>query len=246
MNEINIGRWSQWNPWVGCYKISPACKNCFIDGLNSFKFVNTPVPKVGFGDIIFVCLHSDFFLEEADPYRALVWKEIKEHPENIFLIITKRVERIKDSLPEDWGDGYENVILSVTVETQDLLSYRLNIFKNIPCKHKWITCSPLIEPLDLSGYLTEFNIECVECCGESGAFDVVRPTYYEWVEKLSKQCFAENIRFMFMKLGFNFIYKNIRRADYSTCFCSPKAAELKLDVRVPIKFNLNNKLFIMQ
>jgi hypothetical protein len=47
------------------------------------------------------CLSSDFFIEQADPYRDWAWSEIKNNPENIFLIITKRVDRIKDHLPKD-------------------------------------------------------------------------------------------------------------------------------------------------
>ena len=244
-NKVNIGQHDKWNPWVGCYKVSPACKNCFIKYLNKFVYLDLPVPKVSFGNVIITCLDSDFFLEEADNYRGRAWQNIREHSENIFLIITKRVERIKDHLPSDWGEGYPNVILAVTVETQDLIEYRLPIFRDIPAKHKWLSCSPLIEPLNLEKYLKEEWIECVETCGEIGPMDVVRPTYYEWVEDLSNQCKKYNIRFMFMKIGLNFIQNNLRRSEVATCYHSPKADALNLDVAIPIKFDLNNKLFIL-
>jgi protein gp37 len=44
---------------------------------------------------------SDFFIEEADLYIDQAWEIIKQHSNLIFVIITKRVHRIKDCLPSN-------------------------------------------------------------------------------------------------------------------------------------------------
>jgi protein gp37 len=113
-------------------------------------------------------MFTDLFLENADHLRSNVWQTIKAHPEIIFEIITKRVERIEACLPEDWGDGYENVIFCVSVENQRRADERIPLLQKIPAKHKWITCSPLLEEINIQKYLDEGFIEHVECCGEKG------------------------------------------------------------------------------
>lgn len=244
-NRVNIGRIRYWHPWKGCKKISPACKNCFIKNFQTVEPCYAQPPVCNFGDVVIVCLHSDFFIDEADAFRDDAWKEIKNHPEQIFLIITKRVERIMQCLPEDWGEGYDNVILSVTAETQELVDYRIPLFLQVPCKHKWLSCCPLIEPLDLEKYLATKEIEFVETCGEASPFDVARPTYYEWVESLSKQCKDYNISFSFMKSGVKFIKDDQILGEYCACYHSPIADSCNLDNAIPIKFILDNKEFIM-
>jgi hypothetical protein len=48
-----------------------------------------------------------------------------------------------------------------------------------------------------------------------------------------------------MKLGMNFIQNNLRRSEAATCYHSPKADALNLDVAIPITFELNGKSFIL-
>lgn len=43
---------------------------------------------------------------------------IKERSDLNFMILTKRIERFFESLPNDWGDGYDNVYIGCTVENQ--------------------------------------------------------------------------------------------------------------------------------
>lgn len=240
MNRVNIGKTFYWHPWKGCHKISAACQNCFIHNMDKF-IINELYPRTYPENThVIVCLHSDFFLEEADGYREQAWKEIKKQPNVIFIIITKRVERIIENLPNDWDAGYENVVFSVTVEKQELVNYRLNIFKDIPCKHRWISCCPLIEHLDLTEFLKDDKFEHVECCGETGVIEKIRPTYYEWVKSLSDQCKQYNKRFSFMKVGHKFIYQNVQYTERSICYKSLMADSLELDNYIPITYYLKN------
>ena len=43
----------------------------------------------------------------------------------VFRLLTKRADRIEECLPKDWGEGYENVLLSVTTENQRNADKRL-------------------------------------------------------------------------------------------------------------------------
>jgi protein gp37 len=243
-NKVNMGYVRHWHPWVGCKKVSAACRNCFVKQqgqiVPSKDF--TP-PRANYGDVIVTCLHSDFFIAEADRYREKAWNIIKNHPEQIFLIITKRVERIMSCLPKDWGDGYDNVVISVTAENQKWADYRLPIFLQVPAKHKWISCCPLLESINLEEYLKTGAFEWVETCGEIGKIDLIRPTYFEWVANLSDQCKKENVRFTFMKIGGKFVVDGQTFSERATCYHSPMADQCDLDNAEPINFVLNGKPF---
>ena len=104
-------------------------------------------------------------------------------------------------LPNDWDDGYDNVVVCCTIENQKIADERLSIFKNLPIKHKQITAQPLIEEIDIEKYLD--NIEAVIVGGES---DInARPLNYDWVLYLREQCIKKNVAFNFRQCGTNFI-----------------------------------------
>ena len=104
-------------------------------------------------------------------------------------------------IPDDWGDGYDNVTVGCTVEDQDRADYRLPIFAELPIKHRNIICQPLIESIDLAPYLK--NIELVVAGGESDKN--ARPLDYEWVLKTRGQCAAGGAHFQFRQCGTHFI-----------------------------------------
>ena len=231
-----------WNPWYGCYPISEACEKCFIKNKNIFydKSYTLPYKDKPLGTVILVSLQSDFFLPEADAHRVYTWREIKENQHLIFFIITKRVERIKNFLPDDWGEGYPNVILSVTVENQKRADERIPYLLDIPAQHRWISCTPLLERVDISKYLQTGLIEGVEALGEKCyPYEEARPLRQEWVEDLFSQCFISDVRFSLLGLGSNFIYKDSTViADCSTCYHSALADALQLNNIKTITFTL--------
>lgn len=126
---------------------------------------------------------------------------IKERQDCTFLFLTKRIDRFEKCIPNDWNDGYDNVVVCCTVENQKNADYKLSIFKELPIKHKCITAQPLLENIDIEKYLD--NIELVVIGGES---DVnARPLDYAWVLNIRKQCMKKNINFEFRQCGTNFI-----------------------------------------
>ena len=243
-NKYNFGEINYiWNPWKGCFRLSEACENCYVKPINTFKDNYCPFPYEGIkdGTVITVCLSSDFFLLEADKYRDLAWDTIMTHPNLIFLIITKRIERVAECLPENWGDGWNNVIIAATTETQARADERIPILLDLPLKHRWLACSPLLEELDLAKYLSTGKIEVIETLGERGYDMPARPTKYEWMVNLQKQCAKYDVWFGILFIGHNFIMPDgsvIR--DDCRCYHSPVADSLNLFHYKPITFKLKD------
>ena len=84
---------------------------------------------------------------------------IKQRRDVTFFIITKRIHRFAECIPDDWGDGYDNVHICCTCENQKAADFRLPIFLEAPIKQKSIICEPLLEQIDLSRYLDKSIIK---------------------------------------------------------------------------------------
>ena len=205
-----------WNPWHGCRKISEGCRNCYVYRQDSGHAKNSrevrqtaafnlPVRrsrdgrfKIPAGEMVYTCFTSDFLVEEADPWRAEAWEMMRLRRDLQFLFFTKRIDRLPDLLPPDWGDGYENVIIGCTVENQAMADLRLPIFLAAPLRHRAIICAPLLGPIDIARYLSPAIGE-VSVGGESG--NEARPCDYAWVLSLREQCVAADVPFCFHQTG---------------------------------------------
>lgn len=164
--------YASWNPWHGCTKISPGCRHCYVyrqdtmygSGIASSlarKTANFYLPirrrrdkswKIESGKVVFTCFTSDFLLKDADPWRDECWQMIRRRKDLWFYFFTKRIDRFMQCIPDDWEDGYENVLVGCTVENQQMADYRLPVFNALPIKHKSIIAAPLLEHIDLTPY----------------------------------------------------------------------------------------------
>ena len=70
--------------------------------------------------LVYMCFSTDFLVEEADEWRSECFKMIKERKDCQFLFLTKRIDRFLSCIPEDWNDGYDNVIVCTTIENQKM------------------------------------------------------------------------------------------------------------------------------
>lgn len=207
-----------WNPWRGCKKCSDGCKYCYIHkgdakrGVNTNEVIKTkdftkPIERLKNGSykmksgITYLCFSSDFLIEEADPWREECWKMIKERSDITFLFLTKRIQRFLQCTPEDWNDGYDNVVVCCTVENQKNVDEKLTLFQDLPIKHKCITAQPLIEKINIEKYLKD--IELVVVGGESDKD--ARPLDYNWVLDIREQCIRKKVKFEFRQCGTHFI-----------------------------------------
>lgn len=126
---------------------------------------------------------------------------IKERSDLHFLFLTKRIERFSSCIPDDWGEGYDNVTVGCTVENQRNADYRLKIFSQLPIKHKNIICQPLLEKIDIEKYLN--GIELAVVGGESDKN--ARALNYDWVLFIREQCIEHGVSFEFRQCGTHFI-----------------------------------------
>ncbi len=210
---------AMWNPWRGCHKRSEGCLHCYIHkgdskrGVDTDDIVKTPgfyAPiarlkngdyKIKSGQTVYLCFSTDFLIEEADEWRKECWEMIRQRPDLSFLFLTKRIERFSLCMPEDWGNGYDNVTVGCTVENQLRAEQRLSVFNKLPIKHKNIICQPLLERLDIEKYLQ--GVELVVVGGESDK--LARPLDYDWVLDIREQCIRQGVHFDFRQCGTYFI-----------------------------------------
>lgn len=104
-----------WNPWHGCVKCSEGCAHCYMyylekqhqkNGAEIYKSkagFRYPLQrdrqghyKVKSGEQLRVCMTSDFFLEEADPWRAEAWDIMRQRKDVKFFLLTRHPQRVAE------------------------------------------------------------------------------------------------------------------------------------------------------
>lgn len=222
----------QWNPWHGCHKFSEGCVNCYVYRMDEkhgrdasivskLKSIDLPLKKrrdgsykIDSGEVLYTCFTSDFFVEEADAWRKEAWAMMKERNDVHFYMITKRIHRFLDCIPEDWEDGYDNVTICCTMENQRQVDIRMPIYLKMPIKHKQLICEPLLSDIDFHDWLDD-SIEQITAGGESGT--EARICNYEWILHIRKQCIEHDIAFYFKQTGAKFqkdgVLYRIKRKD---------------------------------
>ena len=210
---------AMWSPWRGCHRFSEGCTHCYIHRGDAKRGVDTdaiaktegfarPVEKnkkgeyrMKGGQLVFVCFQADFLIEEADPWRQECWQMMGERQDLHFLFLTKRIQRLGECLPPDWGEGYDNVTIGCTVENQKTADERLPVFQALPIKHRNIILQPLLGPVEISPWLAGTELTVVG--GESGR--EARPLHYDWVLEIRDQCIRQGVPFQFRQCGSRFI-----------------------------------------
>jgi protein gp37 len=111
----------------------------------------------------------------------------------VFQVLTKRGDRLEElakRLP--WPD---NVWMGVSVEDERVVE-RIDHLRRTPAKVKFLSCEPLIGPLD---DLDLGGIDWVIVGGESGRGS--RPMEKEWVKSILRQCRDARVKFFFKQWG---------------------------------------------
>jgi len=206
------------NFWMGCRRYSDGCKNCHMWLMQSQRGVDPAriyrcKYQTAYGDVlklqrqaeaagkvytVTACSYSDFFIEEADAWRDDSWAVMKQTPNLVWQLVTKRAENIADRLPADWGTGYRNVWLGVTVESRKYLT-RLDTLRRIPCVLRWLNLMPTLEELmpELADHIDGFH--WVIQSGEVGCNLVQpRPFDYQWARNIRDLCAKRGIAFAFL------------------------------------------------
>lgn len=204
------------NFWTGCHKVSDGCKFCYMyrdkakygQEANVVKRTSDLTFKQALkwkeGKKIFTCSWSDFFIQDADMWRKDAWDIIRQTPQHQWQILTKRPERIKECLPDDWGNGWDNVWLGVSIENQKYMN-RINELASVPSKTRFISAEPLLGELDFSGF--DDSLKLFHWCiigGESGNDNGLwkfRPCKEEWIAKVINDLKGTDISVFVKQLG---------------------------------------------
>lgn len=232
------------NPWVGCTKVSPGCAHCYaerdMDQRRGFARWGKGQPRVrtspgnwrtplrwdriagakGTRERVFCASLADVFDDEAPvSWRDDLWSLIAACRNLDWLLLTKRPQNIRDFLPASWGDGsgWSNVWLGTTVEDQQRADERIPHLQEIPARVRFLSCEPLLGPVDLAPYLVDSDVEggfpdqpgfqgkaygainWVIAGGESGPH--ARPMSPTWARSLRDQCQAAGVPFLFKQWG---------------------------------------------
>jgi protein gp37 len=206
--------WTQmtWNPVTGCSKVSLGCKHCYAERLaKRLQSMGNPRYKNGFKvtlhpdilvlplkwkkpSIIFVNSMSDLFHENIPlGFIKQVFHTMEQAQHHVFQILTKRSKRLSELANElPWP---HNVWIGVSIEDSRVL-YRIHDLQEVPAYVRFLSCEPLIGPLD---NLPLDGIHWVIVGGESGP--KARPMRKEWVISILEQCNKAKVDFFFKQWG---------------------------------------------
>lgn len=153
--------------------------------------------------------------ELIDPRHRLM--QLIESTLNLdWLLLTKRPENIGDMLPVKWfGDGLpSNLWIGTSVENQEQADRRIPELLKIPARVRFLSCEPLLGPVDLSpwmNYESEVDDLGLTCAGFDPDFHWVivggesgsnaRPMHPDWARSLRDQCQAAGVPFFFKQWG---------------------------------------------
>lgn len=221
---------STFNPWIGCAKVSPGCDHCYAEVSTPSRTMsilwgpneqrrrtsagNWQLPrrwnaahaefyaKHGRRQRVFCASLADVFDNQVDPERrADLWALVRDTPFLDWLILTKRIGNVGAMLPDDWGCGYSNVWLGISVVNQDEADRDVPKLLRTPAATRWLSMEPLLGPVSLQVPLGPYGeqLDWVVVGGESGPH--ARPMSAEWVDDLRDQCAALDLAFFFKQWG---------------------------------------------
>ena len=211
------------NGWEGCTRASPGCDHCYAETRDS-RHLTEPVSHWGKGaprrvmsevkwreplkwnrdaaesgtrPRVFCASLADWADSEAPAgQRERLWAQIRETPNLDWLLLTKRACNIRRMLPHDWGVGYPNVWLGVTVENRQHGLPRLDVLRAIPATVRFASIEPLLEG---PGRVDFTGINWAIIGGETGSG--ARSMDTAWVETIIEQCRAQNVAPWVKQLG---------------------------------------------
>lgn len=201
---------------------------------------------------IFVCSMTDLFADFVpDAFIDRMFAVMALCPQHSFQVLTKRPERMREYFaellasarwllwPSPVGGKHmfdpldqsgiwplPNVWLGVSVEDQAAADARIPLLLDTPAAVRFLSCEPLLGPVDLTAHLWGRPVPCpgcpkdidcdcntlprhmlddepdiawVICGGESGPG--ARPMHPDWARGLRDQCAAAGVPFLFKQWG---------------------------------------------
>ncbi len=252
MGETSEISWTDatFNPWIGCTKVSQGCVNCYAESFAkrygkaewgpTAQRVKTSVAnwrkpiawdrKAGQEGIrrrVFCSSLADVFEDnqQLPEWRTELFALIEQTPNLDWLLLTKRPENVNGMIPTTWNTFEKwpaHVWIGTSVEDQAAADKRIPKLVNIPAHVRFLSCEPLLGPVDLTGksidsvwidpeyYKIDYGlrdvidaegwpIDWVIVGGESGPG--ARPMHPTWAQSLRDQCVAAGVAYHFKQRG---------------------------------------------
>jgi protein gp37 len=206
------------NFWWGCEERSRECVGCYArefltdkgERFNVLRLKCSPwleaesldqeAKRKNTRELVFTCSMSDFFHEDADKWRDEAWDVIRNCRNLIWMVLTKRPERIEKQLPTDWDPNgkFSHVWLGTTCGVRDSFP-RIDILREVPCSLRFLSCEPLMEELsgiDLTG------LGWILCGGTSGKqFWQKHEMDIRWAASLFDAAEKAHVPFLFKQMS---------------------------------------------
>ena len=190
---------------------------------------NAKAEREGRRPKVFCASLADVFEDnpQVAPWREELFHLIAATPYLDWLLLTKRPENVEPALRAillpgarlnalDLVDNnyFNNIWWGTSVENQEQADKRIPALAAIPAWTKFLSCEPLLGPLDLTPWLGspewKLNerglryrqgplVEWVIVGGESGP--QARPMHEDWARSLRDQCQAAEVPFFFKQWG---------------------------------------------
>lgn len=173
---------------------------------------------------VFCASLADVFDNAVAPeWRDDLWQLIRQTPDLIWMMLTKRPQNIAGMLPPFWDEVKGHVWLGTTVEDQTRADQNIPHLLPHDAAVRFVSCEPLLGAIDLMDipwpadrprfpetedisdgrsalHLIEgAQIDWVICGGESGPG--ARPMHPDWARSLRDQCAAAGVPFLFKQWG---------------------------------------------
>jgi protein gp37 len=221
MGENSKIEWTDhtFNPWIGCTKVSPGCQNCYAEALSkrygkdvwgpgrprqrtSEGYWRAPLKwdrdagVEGLRRRVFCASMADVFDEAVgDIWRRELFALIARTINLEWLVLTKR-----PAVAAAWTECYgPNVWIGTSVEDQKRLELRVPALLLVPARITFLSCEPLLGPLDLESALVDGGVDWVIVGGESGPG--ARPMDLAWARDIREQCARVGVAYFFKQLG---------------------------------------------
>ena len=213
------------NPWHGCEKYDPQCKNCFAKATDARWCAADPhwgkrMPRRFFGDEhwnkprlwdraaaaagerhrVFCGSMCDWAEDrrDLDPWRARLWGLIRETRNLDWLMLTKRVEHLHRFVPWVRGRGgrpWPNVWIGFSAGDTPRFNECWRHVSRIPAVVRFCSYEPALGPLDISAVDREPGRLDWLIGGSESGRGVARPADHGWYRWARDQCESRKIAF---------------------------------------------------
>jgi len=186
------------NFWMGCSRISPGCKHCYAEKLVTGRlglpvwgpaktterkrskgaWVDVPrwnraAAREGVRRRLFVSSLADVFEDhpQVAPWRAEALELLASCTSLDVQLLTKRPQNVRAMVPPAWLEAWPaHIWIGTTVEDQKRATERIPHLLMVPARVRFLSCEPLLEPIDLDPWLYVPTV-CRACGSTESHYD---------------------------------------------------------------------------